>query len=310
MTRLTTATVLLLAVGTASRADETFPSELVSFQPHEGNPVFRAEGPGHWDVKIRERGWILKEGDIYHLWYTGYNGERSGLKMLGYATSPDGYHWTRASTEPIYREGWVEDMMVLKDGDTYFMAAEGEGDVAQLLTSTDRIHWTRVGPFDVRLTTGKPIPAGPYGTPTLWKEDDAWYLFYERGDQGVWLASSKDRAVWTNVSDRPVLGRGPQAYDRFAVALNQIIRYKDRYYAYYHAADTPEWKRWSTNVASSADLVTWTKYPGNPIVSDNKSSGILVNDGKQYRLYTMHDQIDVFLPKADNGATESKSSPK
>ena len=43
----------------------------------------------------------------------------------------------------------------------------------------------------------------------LWIEGDTWYLFYERGDRGVWLAKSTDRETWTNVQDAPVIARGP-----------------------------------------------------------------------------------------------------
>jgi len=46
-----------------ARGDEKFPPELVRFRPYEKNPVFKAAGPGHWDARIRERGWILREGD-------------------------------------------------------------------------------------------------------------------------------------------------------------------------------------------------------------------------------------------------------
>src|ERR1700685_371260 len=69
-------------------AGDEFPPEITRFEPAASNPVFTAEGPGHWDVKMRERGWILREGPTYHLWYSGYDGTRAGLKMLGYATSP------------------------------------------------------------------------------------------------------------------------------------------------------------------------------------------------------------------------------
>jgi len=41
----------------------------------EGNPVFKGGGPGQWDEQIRERGWILKEDGVYHLWYTGYTAD-------------------------------------------------------------------------------------------------------------------------------------------------------------------------------------------------------------------------------------------
>jgi sucrose-6-phosphate hydrolase SacC (GH32 family) len=288
-----------LVARNVTAADELFPSELVDFAPAARNPVFTAEGPGHWDVKIRERGWILREEDGYHLWFTGYDGPREGIKLLGYATSPDGLKWTRHTDNPVYRDGWVEDMMVVKQADTYYMFAEGRGDQAQLLTSKDRVHWTRVGPLDIRTTGGKAIPA-PYGTPTVWFENGTWYLFYEDNDLGIWLARSQDLKVWNHVQDEPVIALGPAEYDKAAVALNQIIKHNGRYYACYHGSPGGERPyKWTSNLATSTDLVHWTKYSGNPVTSAaiNKSSNLLILDGKSFRMYTMHDQGDVYLPR-------------
>src|SRR5690349_21376241 len=72
-----------------------FPAELVEWVPYEHNPVFTGAGPGAWDAKIRERGWIAREGESFRMWYTGYDGQRTGKKMLGYATSTDGLAWKR-----------------------------------------------------------------------------------------------------------------------------------------------------------------------------------------------------------------------
>ncbi|MGD9648823.1 MAG: hypothetical protein AB7U73_24135, partial [Pirellulales bacterium] len=91
-----------------------FPAELVRFVPYDGNPVFTGAGPDHWDVKIRERGWILREADGYRMWYTGYDGTREGRKLLGLATSDDGLEWTRWPANPLDREHWIEDMQVLR----------------------------------------------------------------------------------------------------------------------------------------------------------------------------------------------------
>src|SRR5262245_26978795 len=102
-----------------------FPPELVDWTPRAGNPVFQGSGPGQWDEAIRERGWILRDGDEYRLWYTGYDGTREGIKQLGYATSRDGLKWTRSKLNPLCPGRWIEDMMVVRDGGTYFMFAEG-----------------------------------------------------------------------------------------------------------------------------------------------------------------------------------------
>jgi predicted GH43/DUF377 family glycosyl hydrolase len=280
-------------------ADE-FPHELVDFVPYAHNPVFSGAGPGHWDAKIRERGWILREGDTYYMWYTGYDGTRDGLKMLGHATSPDGLTWTRHPANPIYRDHWVEDMMVVHHDDTYYMFSEGLNDQAELLTSKDRVHWKRQGPLDIRTSNRQPLSPGPYGTPTVWLEGGTWNLFYERRDAGVWLATSRDMKVWTNVEDEPVLAPGPGEYDRLLIALNQIVKHRGRYYAYYHGSGTPQSPRqWTTNVAVSADLVHWKKYPKNPLLADNESSGIVVDDGKEFRLYSMHDEVRVHFAQPE-----------
>lgn len=274
-----------------------FPAELVDFAPCADNPVFTPQGAGHWDVRIRERGWILREGDLWRMWFTGYDGTRPGQKLLGLATSRDGLRWERDPRNPIYSQHWCEDMMVLKVDDTYYMFAEGADDLAQLLTSTDGVAWTRRGQLDVRYIDGRPLTPGPYGTPTVWFESGVWHLFYERMDQGVWLATSNDLQVWRNVQDEPVLARGPEEYDRYAVALNQVIRHDGLYYAYYHGSDTRQWREWSVNLARSKDLIHWEKYPHNPVVAGNQSSGIVVEDRGRYRLYTMHEQVRAYLPK-------------
>lgn len=279
-----------------SLVEPTFPAEITQFKPYANNPVFSGTGTDTWDQKIRERGYILHEDGLYHLWYTGYREGKDQTRSLGYATSKDGLIWTRYKGNPILASSWVEDMAVIKANGTYYMFAEGRNDVAHLLTSTDRVTWQEKGPIDIRYTNHQPISKGPYGTPAIWKEKDTWYLYYERNDQAVWLATSTDLKVWTNVQDEPVLAKGPTDYDLYAVAMNQVIRYKGAYYAYYHASAFSDWHEWSTNVAVSNDLIHWTKYAGNPIVKGNTSSGILVNNGSEYRLYTMHPAVNVFFP--------------
>lgn len=281
----------------SSGLQDSYPDEIISFTPLPKNPIFSGTGTKTWDSKIRERGYILKEEDGYHMWYTGFEGySDSTLLKLGYAYSSDGFSWTRYKDNPIFDESWVEDMMVIKQGDTYYMFAEGKDDVAKLLTSKDRIHWENQGSLDIRKKDGTPLSPGPYGTPTVWYEDDIWYLFYERNDQGIWLATSKDLDVWTNVEDEPVIKMGPEKYDQFGLAVNQIIKYKGYYYAYYHGTAFKDWSEWTMNVARSADLFRWEKYKNNPILGDNKSSGITVHDGERFRFYTMHPEVVVHYP--------------
>ena len=133
-------TGFLLFIACKSKSD--FPAELVQFTSYPQNPVFKGTAsPSDWDEIIRERGYILKEDDTYHLWYTGYKDTTGAVMSLGYATSPDGLIWTRYAGNPIYDSLHTEDMMIIKVDDTYQMFAEGNGDIAHRLVSTNRIHW-------------------------------------------------------------------------------------------------------------------------------------------------------------------------
>jgi len=284
-------------------SDADFPSKLVDFVPYAANPVFAGTGRDTWDRQIRERGYIRKEGGLWRLWYTGYNDHRGDThrteaRYLGYATSPDGLKWTRYSNQPIFDRVWTEDVQVLKRGDLYWMFAEGRDDIAHWLTSKDGIGWHEQGSLDIRYAQGQPLSPGPYGTPCVWFEGGRWYLFYERGDRGIWLASSADGKRWTNVQDGPVIRMGPEPYDKYAVALNQVVKYRGKYYGYYHGnADSRHHAPWTTSAAMSTDLVHWKKYAKNPIIPTDNSSAILVHDGPQYRLYTMHPDVRAWFPR-------------
>lgn len=307
--------ILLLGCTPSQHSEETttetpisdnYDYQLIDFTPYEENPVFAGTDTNTWDEQIRERGYILREGNTYYMWYTGYQGNDEVAKHLGYATSSDGLTWTRYSDNPIFDKSWVEDMIVVKHDSVYHMFAEGENDVAHRLTSTDRIHWEDHGSLDIRQTNGDPLTPGPYGTPTVWIEGDTWYLFYERNDLGIWLATSKDLEVWTNVQDEPVLEMGPEEYDKYGVAMNQVIKHDGLYYGYYHGTAFEDWSLWSTNLATSEDLIHWKKYEQNPIMEDDKSSGILVHDGEQYRLYTMHPEVSVHFSSGKAGEESSQ----
>jgi predicted GH43/DUF377 family glycosyl hydrolase len=240
---------------------------------------------------------MFEEG-VYKMWYTGYNGDDTVTKYLGYATSENGTSWERYSKNPVFKEKWTEDMCVIKNEGKYYMFAEGKNDVAHSLVSNDGIHWSEEGDLSIRTLDGKPVP-GPYGTPTVWIENGKWYLFYERNDEAIWLAKSNDHRNWINVQDEPVIVTGPEKYDLGAVAANQVVKYKNRYYIYYHASAEPmeSSTMWTSNVAMSSDLIHWLKYPKNPIVEGDHSSPIMVFDGKQDRLYTMHPEVFLYLSK-------------
>ena len=287
----------------ATTKEDDFPDEIVNFSPYQSNPIFSGTGRETWDNQIRERGYIIKEDHTYKMWFSGYNGDISSPKYLGYATSSDGISWTRHA-DPIFDKKWTEDIFVIKNKKTYYMFAEGENDIAHLLTSKDGLTWTEQGNLVIKKTNGETIPP-PYGTPVIWIENKKWYLFYEKNDLGIWAATSNDLINWTNIVDEPVIKMGPTEYDAGAVAANQIIKHKEKYYLYYHGSTNPNWADpnenalWTSSVAMSKDLINWKKYPKNPIIEGDYSSPILIKEGSKYRLYTMHEKVCLFEQKTN-----------
>ena len=290
-------TCCLLFSCNSSKKREPFPDEMVKFVPYAQNPLFTGTGGDEWDKHIRERGFILFEDGLFKMWYSGYNNDYGETKTvnLGYATSKDGINWERYPGNPIYEGKWTEDVFVLKEDNLYYLYAENAGDdTIHLLTSSDGIRWEEQGDLSFRTAAGGTV-LPPVGTPAVFVKDGKWLMYYERGDDAVWLATSEDKLNWTNMLDTPVLKPGPEKYDQGGIAADQIIEWKGYYYMFYHATANPEWWfkpcEWNSDVAVSSDLINWTKYPDNPIVAEDYSSPIVVFHKGKPILYTMHDIV-------------------
>ena len=75
---------ILLLVGIVAILSSFFPAPtLATWVKYEGNPIL--EGTmGGWDARDTQGGFLIREENIYKMWYVGNNG--SGWR-IGYATS-------------------------------------------------------------------------------------------------------------------------------------------------------------------------------------------------------------------------------
>jgi beta-1,2-mannobiose phosphorylase / 1,2-beta-oligomannan phosphorylase len=74
-------------------APEEFPPELTRFaDTTTRNPVFVPPEDG-WDREMIERGYILRDTDGWHFWYTASDG--NAPLRLGHARSDNGMSWRR-----------------------------------------------------------------------------------------------------------------------------------------------------------------------------------------------------------------------
>ncbi|GAH66959.1 unnamed protein product, partial [marine sediment metagenome] len=230
------------------------------------SPILPFGPKGSWDENIRERMWVIFEDGKFHAWYCGWKGKydktREKLPKLGYATSDDGVRWKKYEKNPIFTDRWVEDICVLKYGDTYYMYCEDESNdltTIHLLTSKDKLNWTEHG--DVLTKGSEDWERGWVGTPLVWIEGKRWYMLYEGGPPGdLGLAFSNDGKKWKRCDDdkNPVIthekeGKGKEPF----VAPSSILKQGDTYTLIMHPP----------TIATSKDLINWkrlTSFKPNP----------------------------------------------
>lgn len=114
-----------------------------------------------WDNCFLEGPTVLKENNLYKMWYAAYdcavNGQSTDGKVnIGYATSPDGINWTKFAGNPVLTttaDHWdavtVQDPCVVLYNNTYHMWYGGV-DVDEnyfqqtgYASSSDGIHWIK-----------------------------------------------------------------------------------------------------------------------------------------------------------------------
>jgi len=249
-----------------------------SLMPISGNPIIPVGGPGEWDAAMREIGNVLLDlaetdpAKRYKAFYSGYVPPyRENQVYVGYAYSSDGLNWTKCGK---IVERALEDPYVVRDGEVYYLFAEDKEDVPfrniRRYHSTDCIDWIDDGDvFDVQPGGYPPgWESGDVSSPVVWIENGLWYLLYEgRGRKNlgmIGLANSPDGLNWTRVSSSPVFAWGEgSAWDNKAVVPDDIVKINDRYYMSYHGYGPLG--RWDSGIASSTDLLEWTRGAHNPI---------------------------------------------
>lgn len=140
---------LILRIGHATSADG------VVWEKFENNPVFDVTENG-WDGYHLHTPYVVRDGDTYRMWYAGHD-QSGGDWGIGYATSPDGIQWTRASSDPILvpEESWefmsIHTPIVLQEQGKFLMWYGGQdadfsnGGIVQtgFATSSDGVTWDK-----------------------------------------------------------------------------------------------------------------------------------------------------------------------
>jgi len=109
--------------------------------------------------------------------------------------------------------------------------------------------------------------------PELLKIGDTYYLLYGGNDGSasqIGLATSTDLVNWTREGTNPVLTPGGSGdWDESDVDAPSIVRVGDTYYMLYRGTNSGGTNQ--IGLATSTDLVNWTKEGTNPVLSPSGS---------------------------------------
>jgi predicted GH43/DUF377 family glycosyl hydrolase len=104
-------------------------------------------------------------------------------------------------------------------------------------------------------------------SPAVLREGGAfkmWYTGVNGRTYGIGHASSADGETWAKHAQNPLLRPGePGDWDSAAVGYPAVLTSGSIYAMWYSGYDG---RRWQIGFAISNDGVSWTKYPGNPVL--------------------------------------------
>lgn len=187
-----------------------------------------------------------------------------------------------------------------------FIAFNGRGYHSFVVESADLVHWTKprlamgFGPTNEFDHGGRAVGAFLYdaydlNVPRVLKQRDGkyWTLYgcYPRqggyelrpGYEGV--AFSPDGLAWQRAKNQPILAvqdADCKTWEKDCIYQPWLVEHQGKFYNFYNAANGGTEQM---GMAASADLLTWKRYEGNPVVR-NRTGGFdadFCSDGKVFR---------------------------
>ncbi|MHB8812436.1 MAG: glycoside hydrolase family protein [Steroidobacteraceae bacterium] len=172
-----------------------------------------------------------------------------------------------------------------------YVGYDGTGYQTGLAQSDDLVHWQRSGLIMAR-DPADPITRYNIALMCILRDDaldsdaplmkldgrylGAWHAYpspgYEQGPAVIGLAWSDDLRHWQRAA--PILRPEDGApWERGGLYKPYLVKRGGTYFLFYNAKTVE--KRWHEQIglATSPDLKTWTRYPGNPLVRNGAPDG-------------------------------------
>lgn len=248
-----------------------------SWYEYLGNPILESGPPGSWDDDWVQSPDVIYHDGLYKMWYTGADDYR---RRIGYATSPDGFSWTKHDGFLLESapSTWMDNHLnyqrvVLADSvfHMWFWSADRIGHA----TSSDGINWTFTenavlwgdnGQWDQSMV----VPADIIYDGA---EFQMWYNGSSDGDViAVGYATSPDGINWTKYDGNPVFERGaPGSWDDDGLFYASSVVYNGGQYILWYCGNDGITRN-RIGRATSVNGINWTR--NTPDAPEIPASGI------------------------------------
>lgn len=281
---------------------------------YPGNPILSKsdkifDDRVDWDYFCAADCSVLKNGDLYKMWYTGAGQTDTDDNIrvrIGYAYSSDGENWVKYENNPVLEPStgeWdsegLETVTVLIDNNApqekrYKMWYAGVGETSLGLYkfgyaySSDGINW-------IKYENNPVLESGDYSSwesgspegPTVIKDGNIFKMWYGGVDtvnngqatdyrSNIGYAWSSDGENWTKYEHNPVLLTGNWGeWDAAVIQDPFVMKIDNTYYMWY--SGFPEWIEntdmtgmYQIGLAYSSDGINWIKSNRNPVFRKGK----------------------------------------
>ncbi len=298
---ITAILIMIVAAAPASAQNRSDRGKLsINFLPYEHNPVLDKGVAGAWDDGMVFVPHVVSKDGLFHLFYNGRPSSPPTVG-IGYATSPDGFNFTKSDLNPIltgsgsgFDAAQVTAGTPLLLGDTWVLyynarSAPGPGPgpaIGRATAATPTGPWTRdTAPV---LVVGSPgeWDSGFITPNSIIATEEGYVMYYTAGvqfgvpPQLIGMATSPDGITWTKYHNQrftqhpyaestPVLMPGPSGtWDSRSVSFNTVLKSAKGWEMFYTGiTDIPVCCSHQIGYATSHDGIHWTKYQQKPILT-------------------------------------------
>lgn len=231
-------------------------------------PVLTRGGEGEWDSSDVLNPSVIKQGEAYYNFYSGFDGR---TWHTGLAVSADGTTWRKEgqllSPDPHTWEGdyWAANGSALAEtNEILYYYQAGQPPQIGLARSSNGHEWQRQG-----TPVLGPGPRGAWdergvADPYVIRAGGNYYMFYLGQDrarrQRLGVARSGDGVTWCKLRSNPILELGEYgAFDENGLGEPAVWSADGSYWMLYTGRDRNEIRR--LGLARSLNGVAWEKLP-------------------------------------------------